>query len=284
MIIKILEKINNSSGLTGVLIKYCLRFLDRIFHFKFSFLVRTNSTLRPSYSYCLYHAAVLAKKLNYKSFSAIEFGVATGRGLLFLEEIAEKISHEVGIKIEIYGFDLGSGLTEPADYKDLNYYFQSGFYKMDVELLKKNLKVTKLFIGDVKNTINDFLNEDHAPIGAIFNDLDYYSSTMNSFKIFDNVNLEKYLPRVFLYFDDIVGTELEMYNEYTGELLAIKNFNLNNLNKKICLNQNLISKSNENWKYQIYYLHIFNHKDYIKFIAKKEQETMITQMRLKISD
>jgi hypothetical protein len=150
---------------------------------------------------------------------------------------------------------------------------------MDPEKLKKKLKLSKLIIGDVKNKINFFLTRyKHAPIGAIFNDLDYYSSTSNSFKIFNSLNLKKYLPRIFLYFDDTVGTELEMYNDFSGELLAIKKYNFKNKNKKITQNQNLISLSNEKWRYQIYFFHNFKHHDYNKFIGSEEQKNIIVNM------
>ena len=68
------------------------------------------------------------------------------------------------------------------------------------------------------------------PIAAIMNDLDYYSSTKNSFKLL-NYNIEFFLPRVYCYFDDTVGSELEMYNEFTGQLAAIQDFNLSNKDK-----------------------------------------------------
>jgi hypothetical protein len=58
--------------------------------------------LRPNYTYCVYYAALLAKRLNHKSVSIIEFGVATGRGVLFLESIAERIAKELKINIEIF--------------------------------------------------------------------------------------------------------------------------------------------------------------------------------------
>jgi hypothetical protein len=279
MLLKILEKICDNKTLTSIIVKLVIRNLDKIFKFKIYTLLKTNASLRPNYTYCVYHAAVLAKKLNHKSVSIIEFGVATGKGLLFLESIAKRISKEIKINIEIYGFDLGSGLSIPKDYRDLPYWFQKGFYKMDPEILKKKLKFSKLIIGDVKNKINFFLKRHkHAPIGAIFNDLDYYSSTVNSFKIFNSPNLKKYLPRIFLYFDDTVGSELEMYNEFSGELLAIKKYNFKNKNKKITQNQNLISSSNEKWRYQIYFFHNFNHPDYNKFIGSEEQKNIINNM------
>src|SRR5215831_11062434 len=60
---------------------------------------------RPAYYYCVYQGALLAKRLGHDSISVIEFGVAGGNGLLNLEMHAEKINEELGIKIEIYGFD-----------------------------------------------------------------------------------------------------------------------------------------------------------------------------------
>jgi hypothetical protein len=73
----------------------------------------------------------LAKKLGYKSFSIIEFGVAGGNGIYFLEKFCEKVRLELNIEIEIYGFDLKDGLSNPKDYKELPYWFQSGFYSMN---------------------------------------------------------------------------------------------------------------------------------------------------------
>ena len=43
-----------------------------------------------------------------------------------------------------------------------------------------------------------------------------------------------FLPRVFSYFDDTIGDEVSLYNDFTGERLAINEFNNNNNNIKIC--------------------------------------------------
>ena len=152
---------------------------------------------------------------------------------------------------------------------------------MDQEKLKKKLSYSKLIIGDVNITLEKFFDKySPSPIGAIFHDLDYYYSTINSFKIFDN-DEKYYLPRIFNYFDDILGTELEMYNEFSGELLAIQNYNLKNSSKKIVLNKNLITSNNEKWRSQIYYFHNFEHKDYNKFIGGAEQEFLNKNIPLK---
>lgn len=270
---KLLKKILNGEFFSHIL-KKVLRILieKKFFNFSIKTLVDLNLSKRPHYLYCLYHSAILAKKLNLKKISVIEFGVAGGNGLLFLESYQNKIYDEIGIEIEIYGFDLGSGLSKPLDYRDLPYWFKEGFYKMDGEKLNKKLKTTKIIVGDVKITIQDFFKKNNpAPIGAIFNDLDYYTSTKHSFEIFKNDNDNYFLPRIFCYFDDVIGAEEEMYGNFNGELLAIKEFNNENKNKKIVLNQCLISQEKIYYKFQIYYYHNFQHKDYNKFIFYEEQ-------------
>jgi len=52
-----------------------------------------------------------------------------------------------------YGFDSGSGLPPPRDYRDMPYYFRAGLYQMDRQALERNLKLAKLVIGDV---VSDF--------------------------------------------------------------------------------------------------------------------------------
>ena len=278
MLLKIIEKICDNRSLLSYLIKKIIR---SFFFLKAKTIVSLNASTRPHYAYCVYNAAVLAKKLGYKSFSIIEFGVAGGNGTYFLEKFCEKVRLELNIEIEIYGFDLKEGLSDPKDYKDLPYWFQSGFYSMNELKLKKILKFTKLILGDVKDTIKKFFdNYNPAPIGVILNDLDYYSSTKDSFDIF-NAPDDRYLPRVFCYFDDIIGTENEMYNIYTGELHAIREFNKKNEFKKILLNQNLIAKSNESWRYQIYYYHNFLHPNYNTFIGRDEQVVINKELMLK---
>ena len=278
MLLKILEKICDNKSLLAYLIK---RILRNLFFLKTKTLVSLNAATRPHYAYCVYNAAILAKKLGYKSFSILEFGVAGGNGIYFLEKFCEKVRLELNIEIQIYGFDLKEGLSNPKDYKDLPYWFQSGFYSMNESKLKKILKYTKLILGDVRDTIKNFFDDyNPAPIGVILNDLDYYSSTKDSFNIFNGQD-SRYLPRVFCYFDDIIGTENEMYNIYTGELLAIKEFNKKNEFKKITLNQNLVAKSNESWRYQIYYYHNFLHPNYNTFIGEDEQVNLNKELTLK---
>jgi hypothetical protein len=235
-------------------------------------VVALNMSTRPAYAYCLYNAVKLAKKLNYKSVSAIEFGVAGGNGLFFLELFAAQLSKEFDIEIEIYGFDLVSGLPKPESYKDLPYIFKKGLFPMNEKKLVQKLKKSKIINGNVQDTTKDFFKKyNPAPIAFISNDLDYYSSTINSFNIF-NAESKFYLPRIFCYFDDVIGDEISMYGDYSGELLAIKEFNELNKNKKIHLNKNLVWSNNTHWRYQVYYYHDFLHPKYNDYVETDNKE------------
>ena len=235
-------------------------------------VVRLNMSTRPAYAYCLYNAVKLAKKLKYKSISAIEFGVAGGNGLYFLDLFADQLSKEFDINVEVYGFDLVSGLPKPKDFKDLPYIFKEGLFPMDQEKLIKKLKRSKIIIGNIEDSIKDFFKKnDPAPIAFISNDLDYYSSTVSSFKIFNN-DSKFYLPRIFCFFDDVIGDQTSMYGEFSGELLAIREFNEINKNKKIHLNRNLLcNMTGYHWRYQVYYYHDFLHPRYNNYIEADDQ-------------
>jgi hypothetical protein len=242
----------------------------------FSYCFRSQLGLikkRPHYAYCVLHGAKLAKRLGYERISVIEFGVAGGNGLLSLESHAEKIGREIGIEIEVYGFDTGKGLPpDNDDYRNLPYMWRQGFYQMDFERLKEKLHSAKLIIGDVKETVNDFFeNYDPAPIAAVMFDMDYYSSTIAAFKIFE-ADDKKLLPRIHAYFDDIgaglgiLAAELDG-NDYTGVRLAINEFNDAHTLKKICPQYCLATdKFVDDWKHQIFIFHSFMHNDYNKFV------------------
>src|SRR6267143_6643365 len=76
---------------------------------------------RPAYAYGTYQAARQARALGLSGISVIEMGVAGGQGLLALEGHARAIHSRLGIKIDVFGFDMGSGLPEPRGYQDMPY-------------------------------------------------------------------------------------------------------------------------------------------------------------------
>jgi hypothetical protein len=133
---------------------------------------------RPAYGYGVPSAATLARQLGHRKLIAVEFGVARGDGLIALETI----SREVGAALDI------------------------DFYAMDEPALRQRLRTATLVIGDVSETVPDFVKNLSTPIGFISFDLDYYSSTAQAFRIFSGAPSSR-LPRVQCYFDDILWPE-----------------------------------------------------------------------------
>ena len=138
---------------------------------------------------------------------------------------------------------------------------------MNHEILKKKLKKAKLIIGNIDESSKTFFKDyKPAPIGAFIQDFDFYSSTKIALKMMEG-NSNFYLPRVFTYFDDIIGSEVELYNDFTGERLAINEFNLNNENIKISPAYHLISRAKVSWYDQIRIVHFFKHEKYNSFMS-----------------
>jgi len=226
---------------------------------------------RPHYGFCLYNAAVLAGRLGCRRISAIEFGVAGGNGLLALEDHAQEIERETGVACDVYGFDTGKGLPAPTDWRDLPYMWKEGFYDCDVELLRKRLRRAQLILGDVADTVNEFLASRPAPIGAVMVDLDLYTSTRAALKLFAEPALPR-LPRIFCYFDDVTGQPVQAYNEFTGELRAIKEFNDDTPKRKFARLELGRRPFPADWNDRIYALHSFDHPDYGAYVGPDDDQ------------
>jgi len=224
------------------------------------------------YAHLVFEAAKAAMNLGIKRITVIEFGVAGGNGLVQLEDIGIKVERYTGVSIDVIGFDTGTGLPEITDYRDLPYVWQSGQYPMDIQLLKSRLEKANLVLGNISETLENFIVDfNPAPIAAISFDLDLYSSAKDALKLLQSH--EKYfLPRVLCYFDDIMGGNLELYNEYTGERLAINEFNLDSKDRKLCpvtylekINRDFLNKGI--LFHSIYSFHIFNHSMYNNYLS-----------------
>lgn len=219
---------------------------------------------RPHYAYGVYHAASMAKKLGIAGISVVEFGVAGGNGLIALENVAEEVGRSLGVEVSVAGFDAGTGLPPASDYRDLAHVWGEGDYQMDVPALKAKLRSsTRLVLGPVKETVTDFVKELRLPIGFISFDLDYYSSTKDAFRILDGPVASR-LPRIYTYFDDLVWPEEACHNPYVGEYLAIREFNEEHANQKICQLANLrwMQAHASQWHEQLYVAHEFTHPLY----------------------
>ncbi len=226
---------------------------------------------RPHYAYGVYRSAVLAKALGHEAVTVIEFGVAGGRGLMNLEQMAAVMSRHVGIRIDVAGFDTGVGLPTPLDYRDVVHVWAQGYFEMDIAALKRRLSpATKLVLGNVDETAEQFARSTRSPIGFIAFDMDYYSSTVQSFRIFA-AGPESRLPRVYCYFDDLVWPEEACHNDYIGEYLAISEFNQAHPMRKICALANLrwMRAHPARWNDQVYVMHDFEHPSYTTNIKSK---------------
>jgi hypothetical protein len=224
---------------------------------------------RPAYAYGIFSAAKLAVALGLGRISVIEFGVAGGNGLMSMERIAAAVAEHFGIGIDIYGFDTGTGMPPPRDYRDLPHVWGQGFYRMEPDKLRARLKSASLVLGEVAETTPRLLEARNlAPIGFISFDLDYYSSTKEAFGIFAGRD-ETRLPRVFCYFDDVTMPERACHNDFTGELCAIREFNEEHERKKIAKLPNLrwLRKRPTLWNEHIFVFHDFSHELYTKMIT-----------------
>lgn len=187
-------------------------------------LIRLNAVERPNYAYILLRAADLARRLGISAISALEFGVAGGRGILAMQAHADRIGQLTGVAIKVYGFDTGAGLPPPQDYRDLPYVWQEAHFKMDEPALRRKLGRSELVLGLVEDTVKGFAaSHNPPPIGAISFDLDYYSSSVAAFGIF-GIAPEHRLPRIFCYMDDILSSNLGHVGPAVGVPLAMEEY------------------------------------------------------------
>lgn len=218
---------------------------------------------RPYYTWGMAHAAYLAHHLDIPRITAIELGVAGGNGLVAMENAAEYLDRALGVSIDVVGFDSGAGLPKPQDIRDLPNLWSQGDFAMDEDALRARLQRAQLRLGLVEETIPQFLASDFAPIGFISFDLDYYSATTAAMPLLE-APLDRILPRVQCYFDDILGFT---FADFNGERLAIREFNDAHPQRKIspiygARNYVPARFSNANWTEKLFMAHILNHSRY----------------------
>lgn len=183
---------------------------------------------RMHYAEPIFQAALEAKKKGYNEISVIEFGVAGGTGLVLADLYARETERLTGIKIQVYGFDRGTGLPLANKAEDLLIAYKEGDFAMDETALRRQLRGAKLVLGDIRETSKDFFEKySPAPIGAMFIDVDLYESTVAVLDMLLESD-DWYMPVVYMWFDD-----LAVGSDFSGEWLAIKDFNAKSVNSKI---------------------------------------------------
>ena len=217
---------------------------------------------RRHYAYGVLEAADRARALGLSSVTVAEFGVAGGDGLLNLCEIAQKISREDGVDVQVVGFDTGKGMPPPRDFRDHPDLYQAGDFPMDPERLIELLPPHgRLILGDLQETIPEFARSLRAesPLGFAAIDVDYYSSAIEALALFADPEPRKYLPLTVLYLDDITQPT---HCRWTGELLAVDEFNQAHSMRKIDEDRFLRSRRIFRygpWLDQIFLLHVLDH-------------------------
>jgi hypothetical protein len=169
----------------------------------------------PKYGIELLYALWQAWCCGYTSITALEFGVASGNGFRSLKQYATNFGPKFGINIVVKGFDTGTGLPSPQDYRDHCELWQSGEFS-------SILNDSDIIYGNVKQTIPEFVaSYDSPPIGFVSLDLDHYHSTKYALAVFE-MPPQHYLPAVMIHVDD-TNTQLTM-NPWCGAELAINEF------------------------------------------------------------
>ncbi len=251
-----------------------------LFTAKFRTKEKLGLIRRPWYAYGLLSAADHASRLGLKEIWAIEFGVASGNGLRNLCELSVLISKETGIKIRVAGFDTGSGMPVPTDYRDHpEKYHEGDFPMIDYNNLKIDLKdQAELIIGNISDTVDGFRDKltVDCPVGFVAIDVDTYSSTKLAFHLFNN-QPEFYLPMIYCYFDDCANRS--HFNKFCGELFAIDEFNSEHELRKLDVDRGVWNSHRQIgpqlWYERVYILHVFEHTK--KRVLKKRSAKIIKE-------
>ncbi|HVA59295.1 MAG TPA: hypothetical protein VNG13_02015 [Mycobacteriales bacterium] len=218
---------------------------------------------RPAYLWGVLHAARLASALGLASVSAVEFGVAGGNGLIALEWAADAAERLFPVRVDVFGFDIGTGMPPPQDARDLPWAIEPGILPMDEPELRARLRRAELVIGRVEDTLGGWLSREPPPVGFAAFDLDLYTATRAALTVFE-APAERLLPRVACYFDDIFGYG---WSDFAGERAAIIDFNDTHGHRKIGPLHGLkyelpAEEYHRAWPEQIYLAHIFDSARY----------------------
>jgi hypothetical protein len=217
---------------------------------------------RANYLYGMLRAADIAKYFGKKCVTVIEFGVASGDGLLNMTNLAPAVQAETGVELRIVGFDTGYGLPDIKGYKDHPELWCRGDFTMeDRDTLMRRLgNRAEIIWGDIADTIGPFTDslDAAAPLGFVSVDVDLYSASRMALRCL-LCRPDKYNPAISMYFDDV---SFFFANRWAGELLAIAEFNEENALRKIGRDRSLPGRrpvKAESWYSAMYVCHVLDH-------------------------
>lgn len=183
--------------------------------------------LRLEYAVMMCISAAQAVAMQARTMTVIEFGVYRGDGLRALVDIGARIT---GLKFQFFGFDTGTGLPKPRDYRDHPEIWHAGnFDDVDYNWLRRVLPDhATLVIGYMAETVPAFSHDRldaKAPVAFVAVDSDLYSSAVSALKLFE-ADPMFFVPAPMVYFDDV--DDIATFNSRCGEALAIQEFNARN--------------------------------------------------------
>lgn len=215
---------------------------------------------RRRYAMPLLQAADYARALGLPRIYVLEFGVAAGAGLVNLAWLGQRVTEETGVEISIIGFDTGTGMPPPVDYRDYPEEFVAGDFPLpDPGALERILPAgVRVVYGPVVETARDFVRTLDAPIGFAVMDLAYYSSTVQALSVLEGPP-DCYLPMTLVY---LGAVRIDNANPAVGELCAVREFNQRHALRQIHPFTSLRDKRifrRAAWLDQIYTLHVLDH-------------------------
>lgn len=198
----------------------------------------------PNYGILLIHALWQARLCGYDRVTAMEFGVASGRGMTALRSWVNQLAPQFGVVVDVVGFDTGHGLPTAQDYRDHPEIWQAGDYS-------SQCGDPGMIFGDVAHTVPAWIqNNLNTIIGFVSLDLDLYSSTQSALDIF-RMPASCYLPTVLVHLDD-AHTHITQ-NAWAGAELAITEFNSVETLRKF-------EQKHRRWNLDNFYaLHVLDH-------------------------
>lgn len=208
-------------------------------------------------------AADVARYFGKRAVTVVEFGVASGAGLLNMIDLAPAVEAETGINLRIIGFDTGSGLPSIQGYRDHPEIWNSGdFATEDRDTLVRKLNgKAEVIWGNISDNVDAFAEkiDPAAPLGFISVDVDIFSATEAALRCLTK-EPAKYNPAISMYFDDV---GFFFANQWAGELAAINQFNEQLDMRKIDRDRSLPGRRPakfEGWYSKMYVCHILDHE------------------------
>src|SRR5260221_10063549 len=179
-----------------------------------------------------------------------------------MTSLAPAVQNETGVELRIVGFDTGRGLPDIQGYKDHpELWCQGDFTIEDRDALVRKLgNRAEIIWGDIADTIGPFTDslDAAAPLGFVSVDVDLYSASRTALRRLTG-RADKYNPAISMYFDDV---SFFFANRWAGELLAIAEFNEENVFRKIGRDRSLPGRrplKAESWYSAMYVCHILDH-------------------------